>query len=82
MREEGFLPRYECSISQYHPSSLQSMQTPRQTYRDQQKYLKYLQKSILMAFQEWRDKVTGKQMTQVKLKQTEMVLGEGTSSYT
>lgn len=28
------------------------------------------------------EKVTGKQMTQVKLKQTEMVLGEGTSTYT
>lgn len=82
MWEEGFLPWYECSIFQYHPKWQQSMQTLRQPYRDQQEYFKYLQKSILMAFQEWRGKVTGKQMTQVKLKQTEMVLGEGPSSYT
>lgn len=77
MWEEGFLPWCECSIFQYHPSWQQSMQTLRQPYRDRQKYLKYLQKSILMAFQEQREKVTGRQMTQAKLKQTEMGLGKG-----
>lgn len=82
MWEKGLLPWYECSIFQYHLNWQQYMQTLRQPYRDWQKYLKYLQKSILMAFQEWREKVTGKQITQVQLKQTEMVLGEGKSSYT